>query len=150
MKPLFVLIVTFILSLLLIKLFNSGWNFRLAGNIAMSVMLVFTSIAHFAFSKGMTLMMPSFFPLKKQIVWGTGVLEIFAAIALLVPAWRSATAIALMVFFILIIPANINAAIKKVDYQKANYEGSGINYLWFRVPLQVFFIAWVYWFAYRY
>jgi len=150
MKPLFVLIVTFILSLLLIKLFNSGWNFRLAGNIAMSVMLLFTSIAHFAFSKGMTLMMPAFFPLKKQIVWGTGVLEIFAAIALLVPAWRSATAIALMVFFILIIPANINAAIKKVDYQKANYEGSGINYLWFRVPLQVFFIAWVYWFAYRY
>jgi len=150
MKPLFVLIVTFILSLLLIKLFNSGWNFRLAGNIAMSVMLVFTSIAHFAFSKGMTLMMPSFFPLKKQIVWSTGLLEVFGAIALLVPAWRSAAAIALIVFFILIIPANINAAIKKVDYQKANYEGSGINYLWFRVPLQVFFIAWVYWFAYRY
>ena len=150
MKPLFILIITFILSLLLIKFFNGGWNFRLAGNIAMSVMLLFTSIAHFAFSKGMTLMMPAFFPLKKQIVWGTGVLEIFAAIALLVPAWRSATAIALMVFFILIIPANINAAIKKVDYQKANYEGSGINYLWFRVPLQVFFIAWVYWFAYRY
>jgi len=113
-------------------------------------MLVFTSIAHFAFSKGMTLMMPSFFPLKKQIVWSTGLLEVFAAIALLVPAWRSAAAIALIVFFILIIPANINAAIKKVDYQKANYEGSGINYLWFRVPLQVFFIAWVYWFAYRY
>ena len=150
MKPLFVLIVTFILSLLLIKLFKSGWNFRLAGNIAMSVMLVFTSIAHFAFSKGMTLMMPSFFPLKKQIVWSTGLLEVFGAIALLVPAWRSAAAIALIVFFILIIPANINAAIKKVDYQKANYEGSGINYLWFRVPLQVFFIAWVYWFAYRY
>src|SRR6185369_2958329 len=98
MKPLFVLIVTFILSLLLIKLFNSGWNFRLAGNIAMSVMLVFTSIAHFAFSKGMTLMMPSFFPLKKQIVRGTGLLEVFAAIALLVPAWRSAAAIALIVF----------------------------------------------------
>ena len=150
MKPLFVLIVTFILSLLLIKLFNSGWNFRLAGNIAMCVMLVFTSIAHFAFSKGMTLMMPSFFPLKKQIVWSTGLLEVFGAIALLVPAWRSAAAIALIVFFILIIPANINAAIKKVDYQKANYEGSGINYLWFRVSLQVFFIAWVYWFAYRY
>ena len=150
MKPLFVLIVTFILSLLLIKPFNGGWNFRLAGNIAMSAMLLFTSIAHFAFSKGMTLMMPSFFPLKKQIVWSTGLLEVFAAIALLVPAWRSAAAIALIVFFILIIPANINAAIKKVDYQKANYEGSGINYLWFRVPLQVFFIAWVYWFAYRY
>ena len=149
MKPLLVLITVFILSLFAIRLINGEWNFSLAGTIAMSTMLFFTSIAHFAFSKGMTLMMPSFFPFKKQIVLATGILEIIAAVALLLPAWRQTAAIVLIVFFILIIPANINAAIKKVDYQKGNLEGSGINYLWFRVPLQVFFIVWVYWFVYR-
>jgi uncharacterized membrane protein len=57
------------------------------------------------------------------------------------------TGIALIIFFLLILPANIYAAIKKVDYEKATYEGKGIGYLWFRVPLQIFFIAWVYYFA---
>jgi uncharacterized membrane protein len=149
MKPLFVLLLTFALSLLSIKFINGGWNFALAGNIAMSAMLLFTSIAHFAFSKGMTLMMPAFFPFKKEIVLATGILEIIFAIALLLPAWRHTAAICLIIFFILIIPANIHAALQKVDFQKGNNEGSGLSYLWFRVPLQVFFIAWVYWFSYR-
>ncbi|MEP6725452.1 MAG: hypothetical protein ABJC98_06540 [Bacteroidota bacterium] len=65
-------------------------------------------------------MMPFFFPFKKQIVLATGILEIIAALALLLPGWRQTAAIAIIVFFILIIPANINAAIKKADYQKGN------------------------------
>jgi uncharacterized membrane protein len=149
MKPFFVLLITFVLALFVIKLINGGWNFLLAGTIAMSAMLLFTSIAHFAFAKGMMMMMPAFIPFKKQIVFATGLLEIITALALLVPAWKHTAAIALIVFFICLLPANINAAINKVDYQRGNYEGSGINYLWFRIPLQVLFIAWVYWFVYR-
>lgn len=145
MKPLFVLLVTFVLAGIVIKIISGSWNFSLAGTIAMSAMLLFTSIAHYAFANGMTLMMPSFLPFKKQLVWATGLLEIIFAVALLLPAWKHTACIALIIFFLLIIPANINAAVKKVDYQKGNYEGSGVNYLWFRVPLQVFFIAWVYW-----
>ena len=148
MKPLFVLLTSFVLALFAIKILNGNWNFSLAGTIAMSIMLLFTSIAHFAFSKGMTLMMPSFFPFKKQIVWATGLLEIIAAIGLLLPAWRNTTALCLIIFFVLIIPANINAAIQKIDYQKGNNEGSGTHYLWFRVPLQIFFIGWIYFFIF--
>jgi hypothetical protein len=46
--------------------------------------------------------------------------------------------------------ANINAAIHKVDYEKATYEGPGISYLWFRIPLQLLFIAWVAYFGLEY
>ncbi len=149
MKPLFVLLITFVLLLLIIKLAGNTWNFSLAGIIAMSAMLLFTSIGHFAFSKGMTLMVPSFIPFKKEMVLVTGLLEIIAAVALLIAPWRHITAVFLILFFMLLLPANIYAAVKRVDYQEGNYEGSGINYLWFRVPLQLFFIVWVYWFAYR-
>ena len=31
-------------------------------------------------------------------------------------------------------------------YQNGTYTGNGINYLWFRIPLQIFFILWVYYF----
>jgi hypothetical protein len=37
--------------------------------------------------------------------------------------------------------------IKKVNPEKADNSGNGINYLWFRIPEQVFFMAWVYFFA---
>ena len=45
---------------------------------------------------------------------------------------------------VLALPANIYAAIKRVDYQKATFNGSGANYLWFRIPLQILFIVWMY------
>jgi uncharacterized membrane protein len=50
----------------------------------------------------------------------------------------------LIVFFVLLLPANINAAIKHIDYQKGTFEGQGLNYLWFRIPLQILFIVWTY------
>jgi len=36
----------------------------------------------------------------------------------------------LIAFFILLVPANIYAAVKRVDFQKANFEGAGLKYLW--------------------
>jgi uncharacterized membrane protein len=147
MKPLIVLLATFGLSLLIFYFAGHTWQYVWAGNIAMSVMLLFTAMAHFAFLEGMSKMLPAFLPFKKEIVALTGFIEIAGAIGLLIPSARYLTGMALIVFFILILPANILAALKKVDYQKATNEGPGVSYLWFRIPLQVFFIAWVAWFA---
>ena len=72
-----------------------------------------------------------------------------AAVGLLVPQVRYLAAWLLIPFFVLILPVNINAAMKNIDYQKGTPDGKGLNYLWFRVPLQIFFIAWVYFFAVR-
>jgi uncharacterized membrane protein len=110
----------------------------------MSVMLFFTSIGHFAYTQGMTMMMPGFIPFKTQMVYFTGVIEILAAIGLQIPRLRALTAWLLILFFVLLLPANINAALKHVDFQKGTLEGKGLNYLWFRVPLQILFIVWTY------
>jgi uncharacterized membrane protein len=110
-------------------------------------MLLLTAIGHFKFMKGMTMMMPPFIPAKKQVVIATGFLEIAAAIGLLIPSIIKITGILLIIFFVLILPANIYAATKKVNLEKADYTGSGITYLWFRIPEQIFFIAWIYWFT---
>ena len=149
MKPLFVLLGTFAASLLVIRLLGGEFDFSLSGSIAMSVMLIFTAVGHFAFAEGMTMMLPSFVPFKKEVVYLTGVIEVAAAIGLLLPKLQNLTGWLLILFFFLILPANINAAVNKVDYQKGTTDGNGLNYLWFRVPLQVFFIAWVYFFDVR-
>ena len=36
-----------------------------------------------------------------------------------------------------------------VNYETGASDGNGMKYLWFRIPLQVFFILWVYWSALR-
>lgn len=97
----------------------------------------------------MAMMLPSSIPAKKQIVLATGVIEILAAIGLLVLSTIKITGILLIAFFVLILPANIYAALKNINLEKADNSGNGINYLWFRIPEQVFFIAWVYFFAIR-
>jgi uncharacterized membrane protein len=147
MKPLVVLLITFFLALVGTKLFNSNWNYIFAGNLAMSVMLLFTAIGHFAFPKGMSMMIPKIIPFKATLVYLTGLIEIGAAVGLMIPSLRHIAAVLLIIFFVCILPANINAAINKVDFEKGTYTGSGLNYLWFRIPLQVLLIAWIVYFS---
>jgi uncharacterized membrane protein len=144
MKPLIILIAFFVISLVTIKFVRGMYDFSLSGRIALSMMLLFTAAGHFAFTQGMSMMIPTFMPYKSQLVYLTGVIEIAAAICLQIPSLRINTAWWLIVFFILVLPANIYAAFKHIDYQKGTYEGSGLSYLWFRVPLQILFIVWTY------
>ncbi len=144
MKPLIVLLSVFAASLLITKIVRGNFKFALSGRIAMSVMLVFTAMAHFVFTKGMSMMIPDFIPFKTEAVYLTGIIEIAAAIGLFIPKLRVLTAWLLIVFFILILPSNINAALNQIDYQKGTFDGNGPIYLWFRIPLQIVFIVWTY------
>ena len=144
MKPLIVLLGVFAVSLLVTKLLYGTCQCALSGRIAMFAMLIFSAIGHFAFTKGMALMIPEFIPFKTESVYLTGIAEIIFAFGLLFPNYRTLTAWLLIVFLILVLPANIYASIKQIDYQKATFNGNGVTYLWFRIPLQLFFIVWTY------
>lgn len=144
MKPLLVLLISFGISLLVLYFINGSLQWSQAGCIGMSIMLVFTAIGHFKLGKGMEQMLPVFIPFKKAIVAGTGIIEIAAAIGLLLPGWQHITGWCLILFFLVILPANISSALRHINYEKGTADGAGPTYLWFRIPLQVFFIAWVY------
>lgn len=98
----------------------------------------------------MEMMLPDFIPGKTFVIYATGIIELAAAVGLLIPGLQIVTGWLLIIFFIFILPANIYAAIKRVDFQKSNYYGNGLNYLWFRIPLQLFFVAWTYFFSIMY
>jgi len=144
MKPLIVLLSSFFIALIGIKLISKKFNGHLSARIAMAIMLSFTAIGHFMFTEGMAAMIPDFLPMKVGLVYLTGIVEILLAIGLLVPKTTRISAWVLILFFLLILPANINAAIENINYQTGELNGNGLDYLWFRVPLQLFFIAWVY------
>ena len=147
MKPLIVLIAVFGISLLLLKMITGSYHLSLAGRIAMAAMLLFTAIGHFAFTKGMALMIPEPIPFKTGLVYLTGILEIAGAAGLLIPGLEVTTAWLLIIFFVMLLPANIHAALKGIDLERAATGGPGPRYLYFRIPLQALFIAWVYYFG---
>jgi uncharacterized membrane protein len=135
---------TFFISLIVLRIRYKEYKFALSGRIAMSAMLVLTAMGHFLFTKGMAMMLSDFIPFKIGIVYFTGILELAVAVGLLIPKIRVITAWLLIVFFVLLLPANIYAAMHHVNLQTATLDGKGPDYLWFRVPLQLAFIGWVY------
>ena len=70
-----------------------------------------------------------------------------AAIGLLFIATHYITGILLIMFFMALIPSNIYAAQNHINLEKADFSGKGLSYLWFRIPLQLFFIGWIWYFA---
>lgn len=114
------------------------------GRASMAVMLVVTGISHFTNTEEMIAIMPDFVPAKRELVYFTGVCELLAVVGLLWDKTARLTSILLIVFFVLVLPANIAGSLKSVEFGGMEY---GPLYLLFRVPLQIFFIWWVWWFG---
>lgn len=146
MKPFILLIAVFVAFIVISRFTTGDWNLSFGGNLAMCLMLCFTAAGHFMFTKGMSMMVPAVIPFKTQLVYLTGVIEIILGILLLFPSVRPYSGWILIVFFILITPANILATLKQVNIEKGTFDGPATNYLWFRIPLQFLFIGWVYYF----
>jgi uncharacterized membrane protein len=74
------------------------------------------------------------------VIYFTGVCEIFGAIGLLLPSTRIYAAIALILFLIAVLPANIRAASEEVTLR-----GRAATPLILRIPLQLLFISLIWW-----
>ncbi len=142
--PEILLPIVFSIALLVLKRIHRTYLFALSARVAMAAMLVTAAIAHVVFAEGMSMMLPAVVPYKLELVYLTGVLEAAAAGGLLMPRYKRVTGWLLIVFFVLILPANIYAAMNHVNLETAAFDGDGPSYLWYRIPLQLFFIAWVY------
>jgi len=149
MKPFFVLLTVFLISNLVIRQYKGDMDYHLAGKIALAATLLFTSLGHLIYTKGMLLMLPDFIPLKKEMIYVTGLLEVMGAFGLFIPALSRLTGMLLIVFFLLILPTNIYASIKHLNYETATFDGKGPGYLWFRIPFQLLLIGWTYYFVLR-
>lgn len=111
-----------------------------------ALVFVFTGVGHFLVTASMAEMLPPWVPGRIPLVYFTGVLEIAAGLAVLVPSWRTLIGRLLILMLILFLPVNIYAAVHQIDMGGHAW---GPVYLLIRVPLQVLLIGWVWWFAVR-
>jgi uncharacterized membrane protein len=115
---------------------------------AMAVMLVLTGTVHFV-PESVTVMpdrgdlvrmVPPFIPFADAMVYLTGVLELLAAVGLVLAATRWAAGIGLIALFVLLLPANVYAAVADVPF-----DGGEPTPLWLRIPQQVLYIGTAFW-----
>ncbi|MFK0256618.1 hypothetical protein [Streptomyces sp. NPDC090445] len=114
----------------------------------LAVMLVFTASAHFVPSAlgplpghhDLVAMVPPFVPLPRLAVYVTGVLELIGAAGLVKEATRPTAGLGLAALFVLMLPANIHAAVEHIPFN-----GESATPLWFRIPEQAVFMAIALW-----
>ncbi|WP_449064234.1 DoxX family protein [Planomonospora algeriensis] len=110
---------------------------RVSAGHGLAAMLVMTASAHFVPSDvtfmpnraDMVAMVPPFVPFPSLVVYLTGVLELAGAVGLVLPATRRAAGICLALLFVLMLPANVHAALAEVTLA-----GEAATPLWRRVP----------------
>ncbi|MFH9727573.1 hypothetical protein ACH4M4_32100 [Streptomyces sp. NPDC017254] len=114
----------------------------------LAVMLAFTASAHFLPSAlgpipgrhDLVAMVPPFVPFPSLAVYATGVLELLGAAGLVREATRPTAGLGLAALFVLMLPANIYAAVEQLPF-----DGEPATPLWFRIPEQVVFIGVALW-----
>lgn len=118
-------------------------SWRNAGLGALAIMFLVTSTAHFTGMKhDLAEMMPEPLPDGLWIIYLTGLFEIAGAVGLLDPRTRRLAGIGLVLLLIAMFPANINAALNGIPLG-----GEPPTPLWLRTPMQLLFIAMVWWTA---
>ena len=147
MAPLIFLLAAFAVLYAINRFFLSRrLSLSFIGRASMAVMLIVTGISHFTSTTAMVAMMPDIMPAKREIVYLTGIIELLAVVGLLWNRTARLASILLIVFFVAVLPANIAGSLKSVQFGGMEY---GPLYLLFRVPLQIFFIWWVWYFGIR-
>jgi uncharacterized membrane protein len=141
--------ITIILALLLVPylaLIPVQVTDSIRARIGILSVFVFTSIAHFVKTGAMSRMLPPWTPMRIPLIYVTGVFELLAGIAVLIPTLSRSAGVVLCLFLAAILPSNIYAAFQRVDF---GGHAMGPKYLFIRIPLQLFLIGWIYWYAVR-
>ena len=109
--------------------------------VGLSLFFMFTAIPHFISTEQMATMLPPSIPYRIELIYVTGVLELLGAIGVWIPRLERLTGFLLIVMLIGLLPANVYAAINRIDFGAYSV---GPVYLLVRVPFQLFVIWWTY------
>jgi uncharacterized membrane protein len=142
MAPLVVLVVVALLARVIGQA-GVGYlrDWAASTRVGLAVMFCFTAAAHFnSMRADMVAMVPPSVPNPEFMVTFTGICEILGAVGLLIPRTRRIASVALIIFLIAVLPANIHAAQAGVTLK-----GAPATPIIPRVALQVLFVVLLWW-----
>jgi uncharacterized membrane protein len=118
------------------------FSHRGAARLGMAIAMTFAGAAHLFVATPFIQHLPTWVPLRAEIVLGSGLIEIALGIALLLPPpTRRRAGVVLALYLLAVFPGNVYVAVFNVE---VDGQPGGL-YPWIRLPLQMLFIAWALW-----
>lgn len=123
-------------------------TWRVSAAHGLAFLFTMTGLAHFVPDSvtvmpshdDLTAMVPAFVPFADFAVYATGVLELAGAVGLVVTATRRWAGLGLAALLVIMIPANIHAALNDIPLN-----GEAATPLWFRIPEQIVYFTLALW-----
>ena len=127
-------------------IYRDSQKSRFYGVLGLSLLFLFAGVGHFINTRAMAQLLPPWIPLPVLVIFVTGIIEFIVAAGLLNPRSRKEFGWAAIILFVVFLPANIYGSYSRVELGGHEW---GLSYLILRVPLQLFFVFWAYWFCIR-
>jgi uncharacterized membrane protein len=118
---------------------------KLIALVGLAAVMVGVGVLHFVQPKPFVRIVPKFLPAPLALVYISGFFEIAGGIGLLIPATRVWAAWGLIALYIAVFPANIYMLTHNISLNPRKPIPRWM--LWLRLPFQLMFIAWAYWFT---
>lgn len=110
----------------------------------LTIIMVAQGLNHFVNPDPFVAMMPAELPWPLTLVYVSGVAEIAGGLGLILPTTRRAAAWGLVLLFLAVFPANVNMALNDIPLAGRDLPAWA---LWGRLPLQLVFLAWAFWYT---
>ena len=119
-----------------------GFSPREAARLGMAIALAFAGASHLFLATPFIQHLPTWVPLRAELVLVSGLIELAMGVALLLPPpTRRRVGVVLALYLVAVFPSNVYVAVFDVEVDGQ----PGGAYPWVRLPLQLLFIAWALW-----
>lgn len=117
-------------------------TFRMIAILLIAVYFLTGGVMHFLKPDLFVAIMPPYLPNHLELVWASGLFEIFGAIGILIPRTRFLAGYGLMALTLAVSPANVHMAMNPHLFPDVP-----VTMLYLRLALQLF-LLWLIWFAF--
>ena len=117
-----------------------SWQAKTA--VALALMFLFAATGRLANIEGLVQKLPASLPLRREAVYLSGVVEVLGAVGLLLPRLRRLAGLGIILFLLVVFPANVNVAVHNL--QIPGFPSAPIVQ-WIRLPLQFVLIGLTWW-----
>ncbi len=117
-------------------------KFKLFMKYLLGIFFVGAGVMHFVKPDFYLKLMPPYLPWHLGLVYVSGVAEILLGLLVVIPKYTRLAAWGLIALLLAVFPANLYVAMNPLALPDVNPRS-----LWIRLPFQLVFIAWAWWFT---
>ncbi|HSN83611.1 MAG TPA: DoxX family protein [Polyangiales bacterium] len=118
---------------------------KLAALWILALAMIGIGVLHFVRPKPFVRIVPKYLPAPLTLVYVSGFFEILGGVGLLIPTTRVWAAWGLIALYVAVFPANVYMLTDNVSLDRRKPIPRWA--LWLRLPFQLLFIAWAFWFT---